>query len=238
MWMKTYTAIFMMLLSFMVQAAPVFSSGSIKFTGDTYISTLSDTETKGIGRVTTITQGDTILWSTGDSGNYINFVFGEFAPVVSPTAPIFNFLASGGYVDFYLNTVGTFNTLLDVSTAISNISSGNLLLSTTASGGTIGIATNNTYSANGFLDVQGGLFSWLLNTNTRETFVPGVFSDLSFGLVGSKNQSNLVSSDYAYIASSDLQGSTSISQVPLPAAVWTMLAGLIGMTFVNKKRSV
>lgn len=211
-------------------AAPVFSSGDIKFTGDTYISTLSDTETKGIGRISTISQGDQILWSSGLDGNFINFVFGGYTPVISPTAPIFNFQAVNGFVDFFLTNDNTiFNTSVGVDVATSAIQTGSLLLSTVAQGPTIGIATNVSYSANGFLDVTGGLFSWLLDTNTRPIFDPAGFADLSFGLVGSDNRSNSVSTDYQYIASADMQGSTGVTPVPLPAAIWYMLVGLVFM---------
>lgn len=224
--MRLFLISILMLVSSWVQAAPVFSAGDIKFTGDTYISTLGAIETKGIGRISTITQGDQVLWSTGDDGNYINFVFGGYTPVISPTAPIFNFQAANGFVDFFLNAGSIFDTSIDVDLAMSSIRTGSLLLSTVAQGPTIGISTNVSYSANGFLDVTGGLFSWLLNTNGREIFNPNGFADLSFGLVGTNNRSSLVNSDYQYIASADMQGST-VSQVPLPSAVWMLLCGVM-----------
>ena len=108
--MRLFLISMLLLISSWTQADPVFSAGDIKFTGDTYISTLSDTETKGIGRIFTITQGDQVLWSTGDDGNFINFVFGGYTPVVSPTASIFNFQAASGYVDFFLNAGNIFDT--------------------------------------------------------------------------------------------------------------------------------
>lgn len=224
----------MMLVSSLASAVPVFSAGDIKFTGDTYISTLSDTETKGIGRISTITQGSQVLWSSGDDGNFINFVFGGYTPVISPVAPVFNYLASGGFVDFFLNDGSIFNTSIGVDAATSAIQTGNLLLSTVANGPTIGISTNVSYSANGFLDVTGGLFSWLLNTDTREVFDPAGFADLSFGLVGTNNRSSIVNADYQFIASADMQGST-VSQVPLPSAVWFFMSGLLALVASRKK---
>ncbi len=216
----------LMLMTTWVQAAPVFSAGDIKFTGDTYISTLLPNETKGIGRISTITQGDQVLWSSGTDGNFINFVFGGYTPVVSPTAPIYNFQAANGYVDFFLNTASIFNTSVGVDAGMAAIQGGSLLLSSVANGPTVGISTNVSYSANGFLDVTGGLFSWLLNTNTRPTFDPQGLADLSFGLVGTNNRSGLVNSDYQFIASADMQGST-VSQVPLPTTAWLMLSGMM-----------
>lgn len=231
---KIYSFLLLLISSISIHAAPIFSSGDIKFTGDAYISTLSDTETKGIGRIITITQGDTILWASDNSGNFINFVFGNYTPVISPTSPVFNYQAANGYVDFYLNSNNTFNTLLGVDQAMSAIKTGNLLLSSIGNGSTVGISTSVSYSANGFLDVTGGLFSWLLDMDGRPTFTSGVFADLSFGLVGTDNHSSLVSKDYQYIASADMQGSTSISQVPLPSAIWPMLVGFVGLLQVSK----
>lgn len=225
--MKTFVSIMLFMFTAFAQAATVLSSGDIKFTGDAYISTLSDTETKGIGRISTITQGEEILWSSGTDGNYINFVFGGYTPVVSPVAPIFNFQAADGYVDFFANAAGVFDTTLNVDAGMSAIKTGALLLSTVGVGPTVGIATSVSYSANGFLDITGGLYQLFLDTNSRPIFNPSGLADMSFGLVGSNNRSTIVNKDYAYIASADAQGS--VSQVPVPAAIWMMLSGLAFM---------
>ena len=238
--MKLVTNILTMLvLAFSVssaQAAFIFGNDTFKFTGDTYIDT-SGANTQGIGRVSTITQGSSVIWSSGDAGQYLNFTFGNFAPVVAPVAPIFNYVATGGYVDFYTTTIaGLFNTATDVVTAMNAIVTGDLFLSTVASGNTVGIGTPVTYSASGFLDVVAGPFAAQLDTNSRPTFVPGTFADLSFGLVGANNQNPLVSSSYEYISSADAQGAS--ITVPEPGTLLLMGLGLIGFGIYGNKRNL
>lgn len=229
----------MLVLAFSVssaQAAFIFGNDEFKFTGDTYIDT-SGANTQGIGRVSTITQGSSVIWSSGDDGQFLNFTFGAFAPVVAPVAPIFNYVATGGYVNFYTTALaGLFNTAVDVTTAMNNIISGDLFLSTVANGNTVGIGTPVTYSASGFLDVVAGPFATQLNTNSRPTFVSGVFADLSFGLVGANNQNPLVSTDYEYISSADAQGAS--VTVPEPGTLLLMGLGLIAFGMYGNKRNL
>ncbi len=218
------------------QAAFIFGNDEFKFTGDTYIDT-SGANTQGIGRVSTITQGSSVIWNSGDDGQFLNFTFGDFAPVVAPVAPIFNYVATGGYVNFYTTALaGLFNTSLDVATAMANIITGDLFLSTVAHGNTVGIGTPVTYSASGFLDVVAGPFAAQLDTNARPTFVPGDFADITFGLVGANNQNSLVNGDYEYIASADAQGSS--VTIPEPGTLLLMGLGLIGFGMYGNKRNL
>lgn len=218
------------------QAAFVFGNDEFKFTGDTYIDT-SGVDTQGIGRVTTITQGADVIWNSGDDGQYLNFVFGGFAPVVAPVAPIFNYVATGGFVDFYTTvSAALFNTTVDVATAMAAIITGDLFLSTTAHGDTVGIGTPVTYTASGFLDVVAGPFAAQLDTNARPTFVPGDFADITFGLVGANNQNSLVNVDYEYIASADAQGSSVV--IPEPGILLLMGVGLIGLGLHGNRKNL
>lgn len=229
-----------LLLSFTMsaQAAFIFGNDTVKFTGDAYIDTTTNPlETFGIGRVSTITEGSNVVWSSGDSGQYLNFLFGGYTPVVTPVAPIFNFQATGGYVNFYINNAAsTFNTLQSFALTSANIMLGDLFLSTIAHGDTVGIGTPTSYSANGFLDVVGGLFAAQLDTNSRPTFTLNDFADLSFGLVGSNNQNPLVNSQYTYITSADAQGAS--QTVSEPGILLLMGLGLIGMGFAGRKHDL
>lgn len=218
------------------QAAFIFGNDVFKFTGDTYIDT-SGAVTQGIGRVSTITQGSTVIWNSGDDGQYLNFTFGDFAPVVAPVAPVYNYVATGGFVDFYTTNIATlFNTSASVASQMLAIASGDLFLTTVAHGDTVGIGTPTTYSASGFLDVISGPFASQLDTNSRPTFIPGDFSDITFGLVGANNQNPLVSTDYEYIASADAQGVA--VTIPEPGVLLLMGVGLIGMGLWSQKRNV
>lgn len=226
-------AVAMAMFTSSASAAFVFGNDVFKFTGDTYINT-SGANTQGIGRVSTITQGGNIIWSSGDAGQYLNFTFGNFAPVVAAVAPVYNYVATGGYVDFYTTTAAAlFNTSQSVASAMVAIAGGDVFLKTVANGFTIGIGTPVTYSASGFLDVVSGPYKDQLDTNSRPTFVSGVFADLSFGLVGSNNQNPLVNHDYKYISSADAQGAS--ITIPEPDAL--LLLGVGFMAFaVSKQR--
>ncbi len=235
--LSVLATVIMLAFSMNVNAAFIFGNDTVKFTGDAYIDTTSPTETLGIGRVSTITEGGNVIWSSGDSGQYLNFVFGGYTPVVTPVAPIFNFLATGGYVDFYINnSASIFNTLVAPATAIAAIVAGDLFVSTVANGDTVGISTGTSYSANGFLDVVAGIFAGQLDTNSRPTFVPGDFADLSFGLVGSNNQNPLVNASYQYITSADAQGAT--QTVPEPGMLLLLGIGLIGAGWMSRKSNL
>lgn len=228
----------MVILSFSTYAKSdtLFTSGDYKFTGDAYISAVAFADqTVGIGRITTISQGSNILWSTGDNGEYLNFTFDSFAPVIAPTAPIYNFMAEGGSVDIYMTSDSTvFDTTLGVIDAMDSIqSSGGLWLASNAVGNTVGIATPFSYSANGFLDIVGGFVAPLLNSNSRPTFDPGVFADLSFGLVGSNNMNPLVNQDYQYITSVDVQAT---SAVPIEDSYLFMMTGIGMLIIVNRRK--
>lgn len=229
--------VLLLALSFNASSAIVFGNDTFKFTGDAYIDITSDpTQTFGIGRVSTITEGANVIWSSGDDNQWLNFVFGSYNPVITPVAPIFNFLAENGFVNFFLNNAGTvFDTAASFATVSANIAAGDLFLSTVANGNTVGIGTPTAYSANGFLDVTGGLVGAQLDTNSRPTFIAGEFADLSFGLVGTNNQNPLVNSQYFYITSADAQGASQTT-VAEPGTLLLMGLGLIGFGWVSRKR--
>lgn len=236
--LSVLATVIMLTFSMNANAAFIFGNDTVKFTGDAYIDITSNpAETFGIGRVSTITEGGNVVWSSGDSNQYLNFLFGGYSPVVTPVAPVFNFVATGGYVDFYINNAAsTFNTLQSYALTSANIMLGDLFLSTTGHGDTVGIGTPTSYSANGFLDVVGGLFAAQLDTNSRPTFTLGDFADLSFGLVGSNNQNPLVNTQYTYITSADAQGAT--QTVPEPGMLLLLGIGLIGAGYVSDKKNL
>lgn len=233
---KAWAVIGLLLVGLSVaSAAPiVFGNDTFKFTGDTYID-ISGPTTIGIGRVDTINQGSSTIWTSGQGGAYLNFVFGGFTSILSPTAPIFNFVATGGFVDFYTtNNASVFDTSIAPSAAIAAISGGNLFMKTIAVGQTVGIATGVSYSANGFLDAESGPYAAQLDTDTRLTFLPGLVADMSFGLVGSNNQNPLVNPAYTYISSTDLQGAS--VPVPEPSSLMILGLGLLWFGITSKPK--
>jgi len=96
----------LLLMTFTASAATVnLSPGTFKFTGDSYIDVTLPGETRAVGRITTISQGSTIIWNSGDGGNFISFLANGIAPVISPAAPLFNFVGTGGFVQFSVSCV-------------------------------------------------------------------------------------------------------------------------------------
>jgi len=223
-----------MLTSLDVNAAFVsFNAGDFKFTGEAYIDTTLPTETRGIGRVTTITQGSNIIWSNGDNGEYIAYTFEGIVPVVSPAPPTFNFVGSGGVVNFFSLTSDVFNPGQDFLTQKTLYQTGVDYLTASIYGDVIGIATGVSYSANGFLNVVSGIVASLLDTNSRTAF-DGTKVDMSFGLSGGANNNPSVNSSYQYITSIDAQGA---STVPTPEPLALIGLGLLMVSFLtNKKR--
>lgn len=231
------------LASFTTQAALLFEAGEFKFTGDTYIggnpTTGIGSNSAGIGRVTTITQGTDIIWTSGTGGEFINFVFGDFLTgTFTPLGGGINFFqASGGFVDFFKTTnASVFNVANDMLPTIAAITSdplGSLWLATQAHGLTSGTTAPIQYSGNGLLNVTGGSASSMFDTDSRPDGNGG-FADLTFGLTGARNQNGLVNDDYFYIASADVQGA--VTTVPTPAPLVLLVSGLIGLGFFTPKR--
>lgn len=225
----------LLLFSMSTQAATFnLDADEFKFTGDSYIDTTQAAETRAIGRITTISQGSDIIWSNGDSGNFLNFVAGGIVPLISPIAPVFNFVGTGGYVNFFLNDSDLFDITLDWLALSSLIETGDSYLETVVTSTVNGIATGVSYSANGFLDVVGGSDADLFNTDSRTNFL-GTTSDISFGLSGANNENPLVNPDYEYITSADVQGA--VAAIPEPAPLALMGLGLVGVGLVSGRKN-
>jgi hypothetical protein len=220
--------------------AILFDNGTFKFTGDNYLDSSNMASISGIGRVTTITQGSNIIWSAGDLGQYLNFVFSGFDSSGSvPTAPFWNFAATGGAVDFYLtNIASSFNAALAPVAGAAQIVSdaSSLFMSTSAVGTTYGTANglNGNYSSTGFLDVTGGDYFAQLHTQSVWTGV--TFADLAFGLVGSANNDALINSGYEYVSSANLTGASAIP-VPEPTMLMLMGLGVLAFAFSTQKKN-
>jgi len=233
-----FTVLALTLLTLNANAASIsaaFTAGDFKFTGDTYIDTTLPTETRAVGRVSTITQGSNVLWTSGQNGEYLTFESTGIIPVISPTAPLFNFVGTGGVTNFWLNTSDKLDVSLPFNTLASILRSGSLYLSTRMVGDIIGTATGVSYSANGFMDVTGGSDAALYNTNSRPTFVPTTLADMSFGLVGSNNQNAAVNPNYAYITSTDVQGAARPIPEPTPLAILGVGLIAIALTVRNNR---
>jgi hypothetical protein len=133
---------------------------------------------QGIGSIDTIRDDQSnVIWSKGDNGVELNFVFDQY--LISSITPFpgtlryYQFVYGGAR--FYTNPVGTFTTGSPFATAVTGITSGALFLDTTAhivAGDSLTAVSNvqasipaleYSGSATGLLDILGGAASLIFD---------------------------------------------------------------------------
>ncbi len=217
-----------------------FGNGEFVFSGSSYINPDDPSNTQGIANITEIRRADgSLFWDNSDED--LNIVYFDFertsiAPGVGGSS---QFTLSGGVVEFYLNTAGTFNPTGDFGRDSGILTAGDLLL--TAEGATdsfgntaTGQFTSATYSSNGFLSVTGGLWAQFFNTNGILDANGDAFADMTFNSSGDM----IATAGYQFSGSGDLATTAiAVSAVPLPAAFWMMAPALAGLGFMGRKKS-
>lgn len=237
--MKKLLAVFVMAvmaLTSTANAAIILDAGAFKITGDAYLD-VTQTDTRGIGRVATITDGSTVVWDSGDSGQFLNFTFDEFTSIDDGAANalgVISFTATGGVVNFWLSDFDNFDLTVDYNTALNVLNLGELWLLGTANGATAGQKSATSYSSNGFLDVTGGTQATVFDTDSKTTFL-GDTTDLSFNITGTVLSNHpSIHSTYKYSTSGDIQGA--VATVPAPAPLFLMGTSLIGLIAAKRKK--
>lgn len=213
-------------------SAAIFHVGDYKVTASTLINTTDAgrTDTYGVGRIDSIsTLTGAAYWSAGQNGEYLNFNFSDYV-LTGAISPAGVFEASGGRVDFWLNSSDLFTNMLDYTTQKTAQETGELYLQAAASGTTRGVDFGPSYTAVGFLDMVGGSYGASLDTSLLTDFL-GDATDMSFNMTATQLQDR---TNFDFLGSSDSQG---VATVPAPAPLFLMGTGLLGLGLVKRKQA-
>jgi len=222
-----------------VSAAFTGLSGDYVISGSLYLDNDaadngSFLQAAGVGNVTEIRHSDgTLVWE--NSLSELSIAFGGFnrtalAPGLGGTT---QFTSNGGFVDFYSNSLGTFQATGNYVADLTAIAGGNLELvlegiEDPLGNVAVGQFSDTSYSSNGFLEVvSGGAFADNFDTNTID-LGNNIFADMSFNISGD----NLATAGYDYSGSADL----AVSTVPTPGSMYLLGTGLFGFGMMGRRK--
>lgn len=218
----------------------IFNTGDYQIIGSIYIDTTDDADfTRGIGSIETIKQSGTTVWSSSDNNEFMNFYFDEIETnniIANPVGTSTFFDATGGIVNFYLNSTDVFDASQDFDTQKTAYESGTLFIEAVGVGTTAGFfsTTGGTenYAANGFLDVIGGTDMELFDTSGIMVNSSGLIADMTFNISADNLHEQGINGIYNWSGSTDLNGA--INNVPEPMPIALIGLGLIGLTGIKR----
>jgi len=219
---------------------PLFQLGEYVFAGTLYVdndaaNNGSFSEAAGVGNITEIRDGGGLLfWD--NSTEELNMSFSGFNrnALVPGLGGTTQFSSDGGIVDFWTNSLGTFQATGDYILDTIAISGGALRLSLTGAIDTFGNSavgqfSPTAYSSNGQLDVVGG--EWLNVFDTNLIMLgDGTIVDTTFNISGD----NTATAGYDFSGSADL----ATNAVPEPEPMLLLSLGLLAAGYIGRTKPV
>lgn len=222
-----------MILAPQVHASPITSqfndfAGDFTFEGSFYQAPIgsSSNEVRGIGFISEIlNHNNQVVWSSGQGGSWINFVYDDFAKNTGTGA---SFTANLGNVSFYDSSSNIFsatgNWIVDAANIISHsnpafasLDGAIRALNTTMKGE---MNTNHLESKSG-LNVAGGSHGANFDT-ISEHWGPNLV-DMTMKLEGDKDNAL----GYSYAGDAEFKGEIAVVSVPEPGILMLMGLGFL-----------
>ena len=231
----------LLLLPGLVQAAAFTGiAGDVVISGSLFLDNdaANDgtfSEAAGVGNVAEIRHADgTLLWDnslTELSLGFSGFTRTALVPGLGGTT---QFTSVGGVVNFWENALGTFQVTGDYVADTLAIDNGLSMLSLIGFADALGNVavgqfSDTSYASNGFLEVVGGSFGTIFDTNNID-LTPAGFSDFTFNISGD----NIATGGYDFSGSADLAATA----VPEPNILALLGVGLIGMALRLNRREL
>lgn len=201
---------------------------------------------QGIGTVNEIRDGGgNLLWSSGQLGSWINYVYNDYyinyRGSADPFTGAYTYTETLGKVDFYTSTSNIFsatgnwvtdsNNIINNSLAAFASLQGSLRTVNNLSFSVYGTVSESNVDGHGALDIIGGTHG--ANFDTTSIPFMSLFSDMSFDFAGT----NINTSGYAYSGTASAKGLIQPVTIPEPASLFLLGIGFIGFAVFARRKS-
>jgi len=230
-------ALVMMSQTTMAASSLSLTAGDYVISGSIFVDNDSQndgtfSQAAGIGNVTEIRHADGTLVFDNSlaelSLRFSGFTRTALAPGLGGTI---QFTSSGGLVEFFDNTLGTFQATGDFladGLAMENNPATLILQGFADAFGNVAVGqfSDTSYASNGFLEVIGGSLASLFDTDAID-LGPAGLADMTFNISGD----NMSTANYDFSGSADL----AVTTIPEPAGLLLVAMGLAVAGFSNKR---